>query len=152
MYGKAPTNGVEVLAEFEKESVSELYAFSSLQDHGTFFNDVIITNNFENVIFSSSKSIDLILQNTTEAQRFFVVDGTFRITPNGIWQQVLILHVNFGIKVCGFQVYISELFAKSRIYNFIIIHNFSHFHWHILLCLEEPLKRMKVHLTTFMNI
>lgn len=98
-FGKSPTNGVEVLAEFEKQSVSEAYGFSLLQDHGQFFNDVVIEDNFENCIFSSSKSIDLILQNTTEAERFFIVDGTFRITPKGVWQQVLILHINFGIKV-----------------------------------------------------
>lgn len=74
-YGKAPTNGQEILAEFEKEYVSEAYAFSILKDHGPFFNDVVITDTFENCIFSSSKSIDLILQNTTEEERFFVVDN-----------------------------------------------------------------------------
>lgn len=98
-YGKAPTNGDEVIDEFKKEHVSDAYAFSLLQDHGPFLNDVIITDAFENIIFSSSKSIQLILQNTKEEDRFFIVDGTFRITPNGIWTQVLIVHINFGIKV-----------------------------------------------------
>lgn len=98
-YGKSPINGTEILVEFEKQSVLDNYGFSLLQDHGSFFNDVVISDNFENCIFSSAKSIELILQNTTEAERFFIVDGTFRITPKGVWQQVLILHINFGIKV-----------------------------------------------------
>lgn len=83
-YGKAPTNGNEVSAEFEKQHVSDAYAFSLLQDRGPFFNDVDIKDTFENCIFSSSKSIQLILENTKEDERFFIIDGTFRITPNGV--------------------------------------------------------------------
>lgn len=98
-YGQSPTNASKISAEFEKQHISESYGFSLLQDHGPFYNDVIITNNFEICFFSSSKSIELILQNTPEAERFFVLDGTFRITPKGVWQQVLILHINFGFKV-----------------------------------------------------
>lgn len=98
-YGKSPTNGREILLEFQKENVREEYGFSLLQDRGPFFNDVIITDRFENCIFSSSKSIALILENTLEKDRFFIVDGTFRITAKGVWQQTLILHINFGIKV-----------------------------------------------------
>lgn len=98
-YGKSPTNGLEVLSEFEKPHVSEQYGVSLLAEHGPFFYDVIITDNFENCIFASSKSIELVLHNTNEVERFFVLDGTFRITPNGIWQQVLILHISFGHKV-----------------------------------------------------
>lgn len=98
-YGKSPTNGREVLLEFQKESVRNEYGYSLLQDHGPFFNDVIINDKFENCIFSSRKSIDLILENTLESERFFILDGTFRITAKGVWQQTLILHINFGIKV-----------------------------------------------------
>lgn len=88
-----------MLSEFEKQSVLEEYDFSLLYDRGPFFNDVVIRDSLENCVFSSSKSIELILQTTTEAERFFILDGTFRITPKGLWQQVLILHINFGIKV-----------------------------------------------------
>lgn len=98
-YGKSPTNGNEVLLEFQKENVRNNYGFSLLQDHGPFFNDVIITDRFENCIFSSAKSIALILENTVESERFFILDGTFSITAKGVWQQTLILHINFGIKV-----------------------------------------------------
>lgn len=98
-YGKSPTNGLEVIAEFEKSHISENYGFSLLQDHGPFLYDVEITDDFENCIFASSKSIELILEHTAESERFFILDGTFRITPSGVWQQVLILHINFGLKV-----------------------------------------------------
>lgn len=110
-YGKSPTNGQEeeVLLEFQKENVRQDYGFSLLQDHGLFFNDVIITDKFDNCIFSSAKSIALIMENTVESERFFILDGTFRITPKGVWQQTLILHINFGIKVSQFCLFLKFL-------------------------------------------
>lgn len=98
-YGKNPTNGEEVLAEFQKEEVLRDYGYSLLQDHGKLLNDVIITKTYENCIFSSAKSIALIKENVPEHKRFFILDGTFYITPKGVWKQVLILHARFGSKV-----------------------------------------------------
>lgn len=98
-YGKVPTNGREILAEFKKENVLKDYGFSILKDHGKLLNDVIITEKFENCIFSSEKSISLIKENVPEEKRFFILDGTFYITPKGVWQQVLILYAIFGLKV-----------------------------------------------------
>lgn len=98
-FGKNPLNGAEVLAAFEREQVMNDYGFSLLQDHGRFFDNVVITDEFETVIFKSAKSIALILENVPESERFFTLDATFRITPKGVWQQVLILHANYGKKV-----------------------------------------------------
>lgn len=98
-FGKNPINGAEVLAAFEREQVMNDYGFSLLQDRGRFFDDVVITDEFENVIFKSAKSIALILENVPESERFFTLDATFRITAKGVWQQVLILHANYEKKV-----------------------------------------------------
>lgn len=98
-YGKAPMNGEEILLEFQKENVFEDLGKSKHRERGIFFNEVQISNEYTNCIFSSSKSISLILDNVRQEDRFFLMDGTFRITPRGIFQQVLIIHVQFGIKV-----------------------------------------------------
>lgn len=98
-YGKAPTNCREILAEFQKPDIFEQLGLSRHHQRGIFFNTVQITDSYENCIFSSSKSISLILENTKEEDRFFLLDGTFRVTPRGNFQQVLILHFQFGIKV-----------------------------------------------------
>lgn len=98
-YGKAPTNGEEVLREFEKDAVRTDYGYSVLFEKGPLFNDVVIEDNFEYCVFSSWKSIALVLEYLPELMRFFILDATFRITPKGVWQQVLILHINFGMKV-----------------------------------------------------
>lgn len=98
-YGKAPINGREILSAFQNENTLNQLGFSLLKDRGPLFNDVVITKHFENCIFSSAETINLVLKNIPESERFFILDATFRITPKGEWQQVLILHVNFGIKV-----------------------------------------------------
>lgn len=101
-YGNAPTNGKEILEQIENGSLSDL-EYSLIHDNEgklqKLLNDVVITDKFENCIFSSSESLSLIRDFTEEEQRFFVLDGTFRITPKGVWQQILILHINFGMKV-----------------------------------------------------
>lgn len=98
-YGKAPTSGEEIRAEFQKPDVLKDLGMSKHRENGPFFNHLQIDANFTNCIFSSAKAISLVMENIDEKDRFFLMDGTFRITPRGIFQQVLILHIQFGIKV-----------------------------------------------------
>lgn len=126
-FGNAPTNGTEVLEQIEINSLSGFqYALPEDEEEelGKLFYDVQITDKFDNCIFASSKSLSLIKENTNEKDRFFVLDGTFRITPKGVWQQVLILHINFGLKV--------RIFVKliKISYNTILL-TFSHSRLHI---------------------
>lgn len=98
-YGPSPKNGAEVREKFSRIEIMEALGHSLHYDHGRFFNDVIVTDKFDSCIFSSHKSISLIKQYTLEEKRFFILDGTFRITPKGVWQQTLILQISFGLKV-----------------------------------------------------
>lgn len=101
-YGHAPTNGKEIREQIEKNSLTDL-EYSLVRDKEgklqKFLNDVVITDKFEYCVFSSPTTISLIKEFTTEDQRFFILDGTFSITPKGVWQQILILQINFGLKV-----------------------------------------------------
>lgn len=97
-YGRAPKNGEEIIKELSKPEVYQSLGLSLHRERGIFFNKMEINKNFENCIFSSSKSISLILQNTKKEERCFVMDATFSSSPR-IFQQLLILHVVFGIKV-----------------------------------------------------
>lgn len=98
-YGKAPTTGEEIFKEFQKPDVLSDLGISKHRERGQFFNELQINERFTNCIFSSAKAISLVLENVKEEDRFFLMDGTFRITPRGIFEQVLILHIQFGIKV-----------------------------------------------------
>lgn len=115
--GKSPTNGLEILAQFENEEIFAQLGYSKLKDENDekipLFNDVVITRSFENCIFSSRTSISLIVEYVKEEDRFFILDGTFRITPKGVWKQVLFLHVNFGMKVSPIEL---EQLTRSRIF------------------------------------
>lgn len=101
-YGNAPTNGKEIMEQIEKKSFTDL-EYSLVRDKEgklqKLLNDVVITDKFEYCVFSSPKTLSLIKEFTTEDQRFFILDGTFSITPKGVWQQILILQINFGLKV-----------------------------------------------------
>lgn len=97
--GKPPTTGEEIRLEFLKPNIMDDLGHSKHRERGRFFNDVLIESEYTNCIFSSAKSISLILENVPEKERFFLMDGTFRITPQGVFQQVLILQAQFGIKV-----------------------------------------------------
>lgn len=98
-YRKAPTDAEGIAREFEKEHIYEDLGKSLHKDKGIFYNGVQIEENFSNCIFSSEKSIQLIEDFVEKKDQFFLMDGTFRITPRGTFQQVLILYAAFGIKV-----------------------------------------------------
>lgn len=88
-YGKAPRNCLEIQAEFQKADIFENLCLSRHRDRGIFFNTAQIINDFENRIFSSAKSISLIKEN---------IDATFRVSPQGIFNQLLVIHVQYGKK------------------------------------------------------
>lgn len=67
--------------------------------HHPLFNEIQIHTNYANCIFSSAASIELMKKYLDVKERFFLMDGTFRITPNGIFNQVLILYIRIGTKV-----------------------------------------------------
>lgn len=104
-YGKAPRNGREIIQEFSKTEGYQNLGLSLHRERGVFFNRMEVNEHFENCIFSSSKSISLILEHTKKEERCFVMDATFRSSPQGIWQQVLILQVQFGIKVAFYFIF-----------------------------------------------
>lgn len=85
---------------FEKPEIMADLGTSLHREHGKIYNYVHNEEEFSYCIFSSPKSIQLITHNLDEEERFFLIDGTFRMTPmNNIFQQVLIIHAQFGIKV-----------------------------------------------------
>lgn len=85
--------------EFQREYIRENLGCSLIKDAGPIYNGAVVTNDFDYCVFSSPKSISLILENVPQSERFFIIDGTFRITPKGVWQQTLIVHVMYKSKV-----------------------------------------------------
>lgn len=109
-YGKAPVTAEEIHKEFQKTEVFEDLGKSIHHIRKNFFNIVHIETNFAHCIFSSAKSIELILENTREEERMFLMDGTFRITPRGVFNQVLIIYFHYRNKV-------SIIFFKANVHD-----------------------------------
>lgn len=98
-YGKSPTTAMEIQQEMLKPDIFDALGRSLHRDKMVLYNGIHITPEYVNCFFSSKKSVQLILENLDEKDRFFLIDATFRMTPNGLFQQVLIVHIQFGIKV-----------------------------------------------------
>lgn len=97
--GKSPTTPEEIKREFEKEKVMNRLGTSLHNEKGALYNGIQIEENYCNCFFSSSKSILLVKKDMEAHERFFVMDATFRVTPHSTFEQLLIIHIRFGIKV-----------------------------------------------------
>lgn len=88
--------------------------------HGNLFNYLHEEKEFSYCVLVSPQSIELITNNLEPNERFYLIDGTFRITPMcNVFKQVLIVHAQFGIKVSGISVNIS-LKKKTFILTLVI--------------------------------
>lgn len=103
-YGKSPNTLEDIEREFKNENVFRDLGLSKFHEHGVLYNGIKIEKDYCNCFFSSEKSIKLVKENLEPNERFFIMDATFRITPHGEFQQVLIIHVQFGIKVSVFHM------------------------------------------------
>lgn len=101
-FARSPKTAIEIENEFQKESVMNELGFSLCQEKGLLYNGIDIGEEYCNCFFSSAKSISLVKENIDRNERFFLMDGTFRVTPNGIFQQLLVLYIQYGIKVIFF--------------------------------------------------
>lgn len=111
-YGKSPTNCDEIKAAFENPAIMNDLGTSLHRERGNLYNYTHEENDFSYTIFSSPKSIQLITDNLDESERFYLIDGTFKITPMcNVFQQVLIIHAQFGIKV-RIQLFENQLIAR----------------------------------------
>lgn len=98
-FGKSPNTPHEIEKEFKKPDVLNSLGRSLYHESGLIYNGIQIEHNFSNCIFSSPHCISLVKKNLNTNERFFLMDATFRITPRGVYEQVLILHIKFGLKV-----------------------------------------------------
>lgn len=100
-YDCSPKNLLEIKTAFENPVILRDLGTSLHRDHRPLFNTVHEEPDFGFCIFSSPKSINLIEENLLDLnERFFLIDGTFKITPMcNVFTQVLIIHAQFGIKV-----------------------------------------------------
>lgn len=90
------------------------------------FNYVHEEKDFSYCIFSSSKSIQLIVDSLEPNERFYLIDGTFDMTPlNSLFKQVLIIHAQFGVKVSDCNMKIPIFLNYENVFFITISIEFS---------------------------
>lgn len=125
-FPKSPTTPQEIEIGFSKPEIMNDLGQSIVG--GRICNGTQIADSYSNVIFSSPKAIRLIKRHLKPKDRFHLMDATLSIAPRGTYQQVLILHVKYGIKVrfsCR-----NLLFVESLIILFF-------FHKKYFICISD---------------
>lgn len=106
-FGKSPSTPHELAEEFSKPEILSSLGTSLYAGSGRIFNGIQIETGYSNTVFSSPHSISLVKKHLTQQnERFYLMDATFSITPRGVFQQVLIIHIKYGIKVRSIFAYV----------------------------------------------
>lgn len=98
VFPKSPLNAIEVNERFKDEKTLNDYGFTTREnvDHKTpFFRHAEQTKDYEYCIFASKEVIDNILEHIEPENRTYYIDGTFKVTPLGVFVQVLIISIDF---------------------------------------------------------
>lgn len=99
-YETSPQTCEEIKKAFENPATLKDLGTSLHKDHGLIFNHVHQEKEFSYCILSSPKSIQIMNEELEEQERFYLIDGTFSITPiSKVFKQVLVIHGQFGLKV-----------------------------------------------------
>lgn len=92
---KSPTSVDEIESVFKKEYVLQNYGMTHRQnsdDQTLFFKSAQQSGDAAFCVFASDDVINAFLQHQSDDKRKIYADGTFKITPIGIFKQVLIIY------------------------------------------------------------
>lgn len=99
-YATSPKTCEDIRKAFENPVTLKDLGTSLHKEHGLIFNYLHEEKDYSYCVLSSPKSIELMNDQLEEGDRFYLIDGTFRITPMySVFKQVLIIYGQFGQKV-----------------------------------------------------
>lgn len=128
-YPRSPTNVAEINNIFrDNEHVRKTFGLTKRDDESKqteFFKAAIEGKNYSACIFASEDIIQSIQSTSTIDGRLLYADGTFSITPIGIFKQVLILFADIYTYVSLFMDFFEE----------IVSHLFFLFIFFLLTCM-----------------
>lgn len=118
-FRKAPTHCSEIESVLEDELMSSTFCHSFHRERHRLYDTTFSSDEFGYCIFSSKKSIQLILNaQKNEEERFLVMDATFSITPNRMFYQVLIIYARYFEKVNDFYNIFFEIAHSNGIFSY----------------------------------
>lgn len=93
---KNPKTARDVVEAFTSENVWYEFGLSKCHtDPQPFFKACIEDHDFSFCIFMSTKSINLIKSHIPPCDRKYLMDATFKIVPQGCFNQLLIVYISY---------------------------------------------------------
>lgn len=86
----APRSVADVEREFDKVAIMDRFGYTCGSNRQEMYVGCIRNARIQAVFFKSQRMINVM--NTCTERKFFV-DATFRVVPNGDFQQLLVIHV-----------------------------------------------------------
>lgn len=111
---KSPNNAPEIIAAYKEKFVKDNYGLTIRPDgKGTmFYKHAFECSDFSYCVFGSDEVIEAALKVEPENRKIYM-DGTFRVCPMGIFEQLLIIYVNIYGQV--------SIINSSKAYPIVIL-------------------------------
>lgn len=98
-YPHIPRTSEEIAAELKKPDIQAQFG-KTLNNGDKFYVDSVVTKRYSFHLFASFAVINFIKKNISPHQRFYMMDGTFRVIPKK-FNQLLIISIEYKNKVCN---------------------------------------------------
>lgn len=108
---RSPTTVNEIFATYADPTIFEEYGKSKHDKKNIFFKTAYHCAQFSYCVFASESIISTINASIPVENRRYLMDATFKIVPDGIFKQILIIYVEHLEKVCEKKIFI--------LYNFL---------------------------------
>lgn len=105
----------EILKSFENPDILNRFGFNMRKTERFYFDTIIdktVMPQISFTLFASIEMINLIKKNIPPANRRYMIDGTFDITPLGSYYQLLIIHIEYRHDVSSILFPLYLLFTK----------------------------------------
>lgn len=91
----SPKTSTDVIEAYANSKIMEEFgiAIGKTVDDGVFYDTTYQGDSFAYCVFSSKRSIALMLDKIPVPDRHIYVDATFKVVPNAVFQQLLIVFV-----------------------------------------------------------
>lgn len=113
---KAPKTVQDILTAFSDDEIMQSFGETKRTEKTVsrkFYKAAVEHDNFSFCIFASDNIIALIEKFIPAASRNFLMDATFKIVPEGCFNQILIIYIEYTTQVITLVIYICELNIKS---------------------------------------
>lgn len=99
-YPKNPRSANDIRAAFEDPELIEKFAFNLRKTKMFYVDTVDVGESSHFTMFASYECIDMIKKHIAPQNRNYLVDGTFKVTPSGFYQ-LLVIHIECKNEVCS---------------------------------------------------